>query len=474
MRVFALVLILITGTLNSQIFNVDTVVNKGRFSNRLNIVYLGDGYTKNDLMKFQSDIIQLSSAFVSFEPFSHYKDFINIIRVDVISEESGVSHEQLFTETDCLNTPVMKVKNYFGTKFDAGSVHRLLGPYNYSNIFNVLTNNTPDYDLAFIVANTNYYGGSGGMFPTTSMNSGASAVLVHEFGHGFAGLGDEYSYPGSTPRETPNTTKEIRRDSIRWNHWINPATPVPTPDSGAYYGLIGLFEGAAYSPKGWYRPKYNCLMRSNGVPFCEVCAESLLMRLFDLVNPVDKYFPDSLKLDLSKKITFNLKLIKPQPNTIKVDWVLDNISIAKNIDSVIINDNLSAGKHILSASVIDTTLLIKMPAHFTKHISIVKWEINVFKSNIEINSEENRLKIQIIPNPIEEFSIIEYKLEKAGYIKLEIIDMEGRIKVLDEGFKEEGLHKYMLNSELKELIRGNYIINFESDGMNFPINVVKL
>ncbi len=475
-KIIILFSLLVTASIHAQVFNVDTIVNNGPGFNRLNIIYLGDGYTYNDLGKYESDIQQLSTAFIGFEPLSHYREYINVFRVDVVSEESGVSHEQRFEEDGCKSVPIMNVNNYFGSRLDAGSVHRLLAPLFYSKIFDVLTLNVPDYDLAFIVANTGYYGGSGGTYPTTSMSSGANKVLVHEFGHGFAKLGDEYSYTGSTPRETPNTTQETRRDSIKWNHWIEPNTPIPTPATGDYLNIIGLFEGAAYNPTGWFRPKIDCLMRSNGAPFCEVCAEAILMRLFELVNPIDNYFPENSNVNITdEEMVFKLKLLKPQPNTLKTEWFLDNEIFGKNIDSLFLSNNiLTEGNHKLSVSVFDTTLMIKNPLHFISNVSTVEWDINVSTSGVSINSNSNRFKIKAYPNPFVDKLTFEYELEKAASIKLYLVDLKGNKQLLDEGFKNVGLQTYTLNPTEFLMSAGNYFLNIEVNGMVFPVSIIKL
>jgi hypothetical protein len=77
--------------------------------------------------------------------------------------------------------------------------------------------------------------------------------------------------------ESPNTTQKTERDSIPWRCWISDTTQVPTPKTGDYLNVIGLFEGAQYYTNGWYRPKMNCIMRGSGNSpfFCEVCRESI-------------------------------------------------------------------------------------------------------------------------------------------------------------------------------------------------------
>jgi len=109
-------------------------------------------------------------------------------------------------------------------------------------------------------------------------------VFIHEFGHGFAGLGDEYYtssvaynefYPLDTEPWEPNLTTLVDFHS-KWEKMLKQGTPVPTPAESIYLGGTGVFEGGGYSAKGIYRPAYDCRMKSNNtVNFCNVCEHSI-------------------------------------------------------------------------------------------------------------------------------------------------------------------------------------------------------
>ncbi len=144
------------------------------------------------------------------------------------------------------------------------------------------------YDQIYILVNTEKYGGGAILnHYNVSVNSNQKAgkIFIHELGHGFAGLGDEY-YDSSTsyndfynleiePWE-PNITTLKNFDS-KWGHLILKNVPIPTPDSVIYEKNMGVFEGGGYSAKGIYRPKKDCLMKSfDGDVFCEACAEAIV------------------------------------------------------------------------------------------------------------------------------------------------------------------------------------------------------
>jgi hypothetical protein len=143
------------------------------------------------------------------------------------------------------------------------------------------------YDQIYILVNTEKYGG-GGIYNhynlTSTGNQHSSTVFIHEFGHGFAGLGDEYytsdvSYtdfysPEIEPWE-PNLTTLVNF-SEKWENLLIPGTPVPTPESPEYINTTGVFEGGGYVAKGVYRPAVNCRMKSNNSEhFCQVCEKTI-------------------------------------------------------------------------------------------------------------------------------------------------------------------------------------------------------
>ena len=93
-----------------------------------------------------------------------------------------------------------------------------------------------------------------------TVNASSREIAVHEAGHTFSGLGDEYdsAYPGFPDTEEPNTTRETNPASIKWRDWILGGTPIPTPETSTYAAVVGLFEGAHYHDTGWHRPKLDC------------------------------------------------------------------------------------------------------------------------------------------------------------------------------------------------------------------------
>lgn len=143
------------------------------------------------------------------------------------------------------------------------------------------------YDQIYILMNTQKYGG-GGIYnfycSSASGNSFSADIIVHEFGHGFAGLADEYYDDAGGYEEFYNLAVEPWEPNIttmvdfgaKWKGMIDKKTPVPTPRESKYENAVGVFEGGGYEPKGVYSPHMDCLMKTfNGDMFCPVCTKAI-------------------------------------------------------------------------------------------------------------------------------------------------------------------------------------------------------
>lgn len=241
----------------------------------VDIVILPDGYTEEEMGKFVLDCNFFKESLFSYEPYKSYQDRFNIRAVMAPSKDSGIS---IPAEDIWKNTAV----NCSFYTFDS---ERYCMSYDNQSIRN-LAGLVP-YDQIYILANTSKYGG-GGIYNFYCVSSTddhfSSDVIIHEFGHGFAGLGDEY-YDNSAAYEEfynlniepwePNLTTLVDFDS-KWKDMLKKKTPVPTPEDEKYVDVVGVFEGGGYEPKGMYRPKMDCLMKTfNGDKFCEVCQKAI-------------------------------------------------------------------------------------------------------------------------------------------------------------------------------------------------------
>lgn len=241
----------------------------------LDIAFIAEGYTKSEMEKFRNDVKRMADYIFQELPFDKYQDRINIWAIEAPSQESGtdVPGEGIYVNT-VLNS------SYY--TFD---VDRYLTTQDIRRVNDYAA--AAPHDQIIVLINSTRYGG-GGVYnyysAVTADHQLTPKVLTHEFGHGFAGLADEYYssevayeefYPLDVEPWEPNITTRVDFDS-KWKDLIARSVPVPTPNNKRYIGVTGLFEGGGYSAKGIYRPSFDCRMKSNQADsFCEVCQEAI-------------------------------------------------------------------------------------------------------------------------------------------------------------------------------------------------------
>jgi hypothetical protein len=241
----------------------------------VDLAFIAEGYRADEMEKFRNDVKKLSGVLVAEAPFNEYRDLINIWAVEAVSEDSGtdVPGERIYVNT-VLNSSFYT----FGTD-------RYLTTTDIK-VVNDFASIVP-HDNIIVLINSNRYGG-GGVYNyysgTTSGHQLSPVVFIHEFGHGFAGLADEYYtsdvayndfYPISVEPWEPNITTLVSFES-KWKNLISNETPMPTPAVEKYKNTVGLFEGAGYSARGIYRAETDCRMKSNGPRgYCTVCREAV-------------------------------------------------------------------------------------------------------------------------------------------------------------------------------------------------------
>lgn len=261
------------------------IIRSGSSDECIDIAILAEGYTKEQLPDFYADAQKAIDAIFNYEPFKGNKNKFNVIAVGAISPESGISEpaKGIWKETAV------------NTFFDFLYTPRLLGATNLRRVNDLLAK--VPYEHIIILANTETYGGCGvynSYEITPTKHSQFLPVVVHEFGHSFAGLGDEYFYddaytqyyyPDVEPWHDNLTT--LANFKSKWADMLPKGSKIPTPAEEAKklspddVTTLGVFEGGGYQSKGVYRPTINCRMRTNNVPdFCPVCRRGI-MRVID-------------------------------------------------------------------------------------------------------------------------------------------------------------------------------------------------
>lgn len=253
------------------------LLQSGSDEDCIDVAILAEGYTEAEMDLFYRDAQSACDAIFEHTPFKQLKNRFNVVAVASPSEDSGVSIPR---QNDWKSTAVH-------SHFDTFYSERYLTTRSVKAVHNWLAG--IPYEHIIILANTDTYGG-GGIYNsytlTTAHHSMFRPVVVHEFGHSFGGLADEYAYTEAPSPQYPysiepweqNITTLVNFES-KWKDMLPEGTPVPTPvetDERSLYTKVGVFEGAGYSLKGIYRPATECRMKINeALRFCPVCERAL-------------------------------------------------------------------------------------------------------------------------------------------------------------------------------------------------------
>lgn len=262
----------------------------GPDTNRLVIVLLSDGYTAASLSsgKFVTHSNTMLSAFNATPPWDVMFLGTNVYRIDCESNQDGADQDPQGTFKD----------TYFNSTFWGGGIERALVidqvGYNRAIAAADAYVGAGLWDQLVVIVNSTKYGGTGGSISVISAHSAGPQVILHELGHTFADLADEYTdaYPGFPPGDPEvNVDYDASGAALKWLVWVEPGTPLPTPDIPTWYNSVGTFEGARYLTSGIYRPSHNCLMRALSIPLDPICKEAHLRGYFNRTSLIDAATP---------------------------------------------------------------------------------------------------------------------------------------------------------------------------------------
>jgi hypothetical protein len=295
---------------------------------KVDVLILGDGYTAAERPKFEKDARRLVDILFATSPFKERRKDFNVWGLCPPSAESGISRPSTGLWR---SSPV-------GATYDAFGSERYVLTFE-NRRFREIASFAP-YEFVEILTNTRTYGGGGifGQYATVAADSAWSPyVFVHEFGHHFAALADEYytsdvAYEPAANRVEPwetNVTALLDPGTLKWKDLVAAGTPLPTPwnkeafekqaheiqarrrkiraekrpedemdalfreqreketallRSDVHFGKVGAFEGANYEARGYFRPEVDCIMFTRDeVPFCAVCRRGI-ERIIDLYS----------------------------------------------------------------------------------------------------------------------------------------------------------------------------------------------
>lgn len=439
-NVILLFWLLFSATLAAQNYPLDTILMNGPVSNRINIVILGDGYREEELPKFKNDVHKISEDLMKEEPFKSYANFFNIWSVSVSSNESGAA-----------NDPSQLIDNYFGSTFNVSGIQRLLVPMRSWRISQVLAEHFPVYDQVIMLVNDSRYGGSGGWIATSSTHSSAGEIAIHEIGHSFSRLSDEY-YAGEVYlRETPNMTRETDPQKVKWKNWMG-------------FQGVGIFQHCCGgSSNQWYRPHENCKMRFLGRPFCRVCAETTVERIYQLIDPIDSFFPDTSQvLEYEEEVLFFVSPIKPNPNSLEVNWILNDSILAIQSDTFLWQSSLyPEAKFRLAYTLTDTTHWVRNDQFQQRVFKRLSWQIERNTTSVDIRPFMETWTLSLFPNPASTVIYIKSPQLLTGTVNVQILSMSGLLLV-NQAFQL--LDQDLVQVHLDDLMQGHYLLRMTLEG----------
>jgi len=274
---------------------VFAILKNGDPHQKVDLAFIAEGYTKKEKNKFKKDIKGMIDLFFKQEPYKSRKNSFNVFGIFKPSKDSGPDEPSrgIFR-----NTAV-------GASFNTMGLYRYMLTEENRSLRDIAAH--VPYDAVIIMVNSKRYGG-GGIYNTYCVFSlddrWHSYLLLHEFGHSFAGLADEYYaskvvynefYPAGIEPTEPNITALLPPQKLKWRQFVSKGIEIPTPWEKENYdkmdkkekkahlvkpgfqGMVGAFEGAGYSSKGLYRPMIDCIMFSKGQrPYCRVCEEAII------------------------------------------------------------------------------------------------------------------------------------------------------------------------------------------------------
>ncbi len=325
----------------------------------VDLVITGDGFKLDQIGTFHT----AAQNFVNFmfdysDNISKHKSGWNVHRLDAISN------------TDCIdnvrseNSACFRETAY-GSYYRCGSGRGLCADGNL--VMNKVSSVFPQYDQILVIVNSTKYGGTTLTgFTTSSMAKQSFFIALHELGHSFAGLGDEYEYGTcnhSTEPSAPNLTINNDNSTVKWKHWFD-------------HPNVGMFEGGGKCPTGVWRPTETSFMRKNGEPFYPVNQEAWSMAVYAaLTTTYYSKTPSLENVSHSQGSTLNYSIELAMDNSSQqVDWYVDNVSTQVNSTSFTCCDDKTAN-YIVSAKIWDNTGTIRKDNSTSS--STINWSVNL-------------------------------------------------------------------------------------------------
>ena len=326
-----------------------TLIDNGPSANRVDMVFVGDGYTASQQ---NTALVQHVDAYLDhmFEGsldgyfFGRYRALFNVHLVESISPQAGadIPAQNIYVNT-------LLDASYESTGFDD---RLLVISTSKANALaaTALSGSGITADMKLATVNSTKYGGSGGPWAVwAGGNTFADEVALHELGHSFAGLADEYGgiagpYAGGEPFESNATADPALGKWDRWLGYDDPDTAV---------GSVGYYEGGRYYDEGIWRPTATSKMRALEASFDAVSREGFLERIFELVDPLDDWRASDATVT---EAAGGLWVQSADADVFAVDWYVDGVLVVDDAGEWFDVSGLGEGEFEVSARAYDRAL----------------------------------------------------------------------------------------------------------------------
>lgn len=339
-------------------------------SNRLNLVIVGDGFTAAEQQKLRDAAVKFSQIFFTSKEIGTHREGWSLHVLDAVSMQSGADDPSTNTSVDKL----------FDGNFGCAGIDRLYC-VNDSKVFSYVLQHYPQFDFVLVVGNSTKYGGAGGRLSTYTLHDSAVDVAIHELGHTFGRLADEYVddanahlyLPGYCENCYANITQLTDLTQVKWRHWFSDPAKVPTQPGQTG---VGLFEGGYYSSKGFYRPKDNSFMLALGQPIGEVNGEAWVNQLYQNIGMFHSRQPQQQQVvqvrGQNQQFSFALSVGSAQQ---KVQWYLNGQALPQFDNKTDISCCQDQQQNYqITAVITDISGLIKAPTLVSKE---VQWNVQI-------------------------------------------------------------------------------------------------
>ncbi|MBL1095412.1 M64 family metallopeptidase [Streptomyces coffeae] len=341
--------------------DVGSVIDKGPVDDKVDVVFIGDGYTASQQEDFHADLRAKWKEISAVEPYASYGDLFNVWSVDAVSNQSGVSGDP--------GKDVVK-DTALGSYFWCDDLERLLC-VNTDKVESYAAK-APQADLVVVLSNSAKYGGAGytvtsqvgydGIATASSDHADSDQVAVHETGHSLGKLADEYVYPdngtytGAEPEESNASTlsaDQMAGQQKKWYRWLGQTSP----DGGA----VGAYEGGRYYPKGINRPTENSIMRTLGREFSLPGREAMIAGFYRHASVVSSPTPTDKPVRAKATLTVHI------PKKASLKWYVDGDEVRSargktSVTPASLGVRSDGKAHRVKARATDTTRAVRDPA----------------------------------------------------------------------------------------------------------------